>query len=122
MIEICFLRNFEEEFIEKIKDNSIIFPLDYKSLDILKSKKIKFELIDDFLTDEERKKLFLKCRDVWEKFSKMKKKELEYENINIFRIIDRNEILEYLMELFSESLVIKKIITKFSPDIIYASK
>lgn len=122
MIEICFLRNVEEEFIEKIKDNSIIFPLDYKSLDILKSKKIKFELIDDFLTDEERKKLFLKCRDVWEKFSKMKKKELEYENINIFRIIDRNEILEYLMELFSESLVIKKIITKFSPDIIYASK
>jgi len=122
MIEICFLRNFEEEFIEKIKDNSIIFPLDYKSLDILKSKKIKFELIDDFLTDEERKKLFLKCRDVWEKFSKIKKKELEYENINIFRIIDRNEILEYLMELFSESLVIKKIITKFSPDIIYASK
>ena len=122
MIKICFLRNVEEEFIEKIKDNSIIFPLDYKSLDILKSKKIKFELIDDFLTDEERKKLFLKCRDVWEKFSKMKKKELEYENINIFRIIDRNEILEYLMELFSESLVIKKIITKFSPDIIYASK
>lgn len=122
MIEICFLRNFEEEFIEKIKDNSIIFPLDYKSLDILKSKKIKFELIDDFLTDEERKKLFLKCMDVWEKNSKMKKKELEYENINIFRIIDRNEILEYLMELFSESLVIKKIITKFSPDIIYASK
>ena len=122
MIEICFLRNVEEEFIEKIKDNSIIFPLDYKSLDILKSKKIKFELIDDFLTDEERKKLFLKCMDVWEKNSKMKKKELEYENINIFRIIDRNEILEYLMELFSESLVIKKIITKFSPDIIYASK
>ena len=122
MTEICFLRNFEEEFIEKIKDNSIIFPLDYKSLDILKSKKIKFELIDDFLTDEERKKLFLKCMDVWEKFSKMKKKELEYENINIFRIIDRNEIKEYLMELFSESLVIKKIITKFSPDIIYASK
>ena len=37
MIEICFLRNFEEEFIEKIKDNSIIFPLDYKSLDILKN-------------------------------------------------------------------------------------
>ena len=67
MIEICFLRNFEEKFIEKIKDNSIIFPLDYKSLDILKSKKIKFELIDDFLTDEERKKLFLKCMDVWEK-------------------------------------------------------
>jgi hypothetical protein len=122
MIEIYFLRNFEEEFIEKIKDNSIIFPLDYKSLDILKSKKIKFELIDDFLTDEERKKLFLKCRDIWGKFSKMKKKELEYENINIFRIIDRNEIQEYLMELFSESLVIKKIITKFSPDIIYASK
>ena len=122
MIEICFLRNFEEKFIEKIKDNSIIFPLDYKSLDILKSKKIKFELIDDFLTDEERKKLFLKCMDVWEKISKMKKKELEYENINIFRMIDRNEIKGYLMELFSESLVIKKIITKFSPDIIYASK
>ena len=41
---------------------------------------------------------------------------------NLIGIIDRNEILEYLMELFSESLVIKKIITKFSPDIIYASK
>jgi hypothetical protein len=122
MSEIYFLRNFEEKFIEKIKDNSIIFPLDYKSLDILKTKKIKFELIDDFLTDKERKELFLKCRDIWEKFSKIKKKELEYENINVFRIIDRNEIQEYLMELFSESLLIKKIITKYSPDVIYAPK
>lgn len=122
MSEIYFLRNFEEKFIGKIKDNSIIFPLDYKSLAILKSKKIEFELIDDFLTDEERKKLFLKCRNIWEKFSKIKNKELEYENINIFRIIDRNEIQEYLMELFSESLLIKKIITKYTPDIIYASR
>jgi len=121
MTEIYFLRNFEEEFIEKIKENSMIFPLDYKSLDILKNKKIEFELIDDFLTDEERKELFLKSREVWENFSKMKNKELEYENINIFRMIDRNEIQEYLMGLFSESLLIKKIILKFSPDIIYAS-
>lgn len=122
MTEIYFLKSFEEEFIEKIKDNSIIFPLDYKSLDILKNKKIKFELIDEFLTDEERKELFLKSRDIWENFSKIKNKELEYENINIFRIIDRNEIQEYLMELFSESLLIKKIISKFSPDVIYAPK
>jgi len=121
MTEIYFLRNLEEEFIEKIKENSMIFPLDYKSLDILKNKKIEFELIDDFLTDEERKELFLKSREVWENFSKMKNKELEYENINIFRMIDRNEIQEYLMGLFSESLLIKKIILKFSPDIIYAS-
>lgn len=122
MTEIYFLKNLEEEIIEKIKDNSKIFPLDYKSLNILKNKKIKFELMDDFLTDEERKELFLKSRDVWENFSKIKNKELEYENINIFRIIDRNEIQEYLMELFSESLLIKKIISKFSPNIIYAPK
>ena len=114
MTKIYFIKKFEEEFIEKIKNDSIIFPLDYKSLDILKNKKIKFELIDDILTDEERKELFLKCRDVWEKFSKVKNNELEYENINIFRIIDRNEIQEYLMELFSESLLIKKIISKYS--------
>ena len=122
MTEIYFLKNLEEEIIEKIKDNSKIFPLDYKSLNILKNKKIKFELIDDFLTDEERKELFLKSRDVWEKFSKIKNNELEYKNINIFRIIDRNEIQEYLMELFSESLLIKKIILKFSPNMIYAPK
>ena len=122
MTKIYFIKKFEEEFIEKIKNDSIIFPLDYKSLDILKNKKIKFELIDDILTDEERKELFLKCRDVWEKFSKVKNNELEYENINIFRIIDRNEIQEYLMELFSESLLIKKIISKYSPDVIYAPK
>ena len=85
MTKIYFIKKFEEEFIEKIKNDSIIFPLDYKSLDILKNKKIKFELIDDILTDEERKELFLKCRDVWEKFSKVKNNELEYENINIFR-------------------------------------
>ena len=122
MKEIYFLRNFEEDYIKKIKINSRIFPLDYKSLDILKKNKINFELIDEFLSDNERKELFLKSREIWEKLSKIKNIEFEYENVNIFRIIDRNEIQEYLMGLFSESLLIKKIVTKFSPDIIYAPK
>lgn len=122
MTKICFLKNFDEKYIEKIDENSIIFPLDYKSLDILEKRKRKFEIIDSYLTDDERKELFSKCREGWERISQKQNEELKFENINIFRIIDRNEILEYLMEVSSETILINRVIKKKNPDEILAPK
>ena len=122
MTKICFLKNFDEKHIEKIDENSIIFPLDYKSLDILEKRKRKFEIIDSYLTDDERKELFSKCREGWERISQKQNEELKFENINIFRIIDRNEILEYLMEVSSETILINRVIGKKNPGEILAPK
>ena len=122
MTKIYFLKNFEEKFKGKIEDSALVYPLDYKSLYILKNNKIKFDLIDNFLNDNDRKELFQTCRNIWNEFTNISKKELEYNNFNVLQAIDRNEIQEYLMELYSISLVIKKIIDKFSPEIIFAPK
>ena len=122
MTKIYFLKNFEEKFKGKIEDSALVYPLDYKSLYILKNNKIKFDLIDNFLNDNDRKELFQTCRNIWSEFTNISKKELEYNNFNVLQAIDRNEIQEYLMELYSISLVIKKIIDKFSPEVIFAPK
>ena len=122
MTKIYFLKNFEEKFKGKIEDSALVYPLDYKSLYILKNNKIKFDLIDSFLNDNDRKELFQTCRNIWNEFTNISKKELEYNNFNVLQAIDRNEIQEYLMELYSISLVIKKIIDKFSPEVIFAPK
>ena len=122
MTKIYFLKNFEEKFKGKIEDDALIYPLDYKSLYILKNNKIKFDLIDNFLNDNDRKELFQTCRNIWNEFTNISKKELEYNNFNVLQAIDRNEIQEYLMELYSISLVIKKIIDKFSPEVVFAPK
>ena len=122
MTKIYFLKNFEEKFKGKIENDALVYPLDYKSLYILKNNKIKFDLIDNFLNDNDRKELFQTCRNIWNEFTNISKKELEYNNFNVLQAIDRNEIQEYLMELYSISLVIKKIIDKFSPEIIFAPK
>jgi len=122
MTKIYFLKNFEEKFKGKIENDALVYPLDYKSLNILKNNKIKFNLIDNFLNDNDRKELFQTCRNIWNEFTNISKKELEYNNFNVLQAIDRNEIQEYLMELYSISLVIKKIIDKFSPEVIFAPK
>ena len=122
MTKIYFLKNFEEKFKGKIEDGALVYPLDYESLYTLKNNKIKFNLIDNFLNDNDRKELFQTCRNIWSEFTNISKKELEYNNFNVLQAIDRNEIQEYLMELYSISLVIKKIIDEFSPEVIFAPK
>ena len=122
MNRIFLLKNTSNDFLEKIDESSKIYPLDYSSLEFLNKKKIPYEIIDNYLSDDERKELFLKCRNTWEKLSQNQNKELKLENINIFRIIDRNEILEYLMEIFSEAIMIRKLIQKKIPEEIIAPK
>ena len=77
MNKIYFLKNFEEKFKGKIEDSALVYPLDYKSLYILKNNKIKFDLIDNFLNDNDRKELFQTCRNIWNEFTNISKKELD---------------------------------------------
>lgn len=125
MAEIYFLKNFKPNMTEKLSkrnDGSIIFPLDYESLSVLNNNEIAFEYIDDFLTDDERKKLFIFCRNTWQHYSSIKNSEISIHGINILNCIDRNEIHEYLMEMYSNILMMKTIIEKYNPKKIYAPK
>ena len=70
MTKLCFLKKFDVKYIDKIDEKSIIFPLDYQSLDILEKRKINYKIIDNYLSEEDRKDLFLKCRKSWEQLSK----------------------------------------------------
>ena len=42
MIKLCFLKKINEKYLDKIDEESIIFPLDYESLDILEKRKIQY--------------------------------------------------------------------------------
>ena len=69
-----------------------------------------------------RRELFIKCREGWEKISQKQNEELKFQNVNIFRIIDRNEILEYLMEVSSEAILVNRVIQEKNPDEVLAPK
>jgi len=125
MTEVYFLKNFKPEMTKKLSksnDESIIFPLDYESLSVLNDNKIAFEYIDDFLTDDERKELFIFCRNIWQHYSSIKNSKVSIHGINVLNCIDRNEIHEYLMETYSDILMMKTIIEKYNPKKIYAPK
>ena len=42
MTKLCFLKKVDERYLDKIDEESIIFPLDYESLDILEKRKINY--------------------------------------------------------------------------------
>tara|TARA_Y100001936_G_scaffold208783_1_gene214470 strand:+ start:10832 stop:12673 length:1842 start_codon:yes stop_codon:yes gene_type:complete len=122
MTKLCFLKKFDIKYIDKIDEKSIIFPLDYQTVDVLEKRKINYKIIDNYLSEEDRKELFLKCRKIWEELSKKVDDRLKIENVNVFRIIDRNEILEYLMEVYSEMILMKIVIEENLPNEILAPK
>ena len=106
---------------EEINDYKI-YSFDYKSHKALLQQNIDHILVDKFLNDDDRNKLFqtsLKLADSW--YENPITKNLEFQNVNILGLIDTFEFHEFLIHKLILLLTIKRIIDKDKPEIISAS-
>ena len=120
MKNLYILQTTEEDYIRKLdKNDSDIVSFDYTSHMELVKKKISHKLLDDFLEDEERKEIFKNCRACLEELEIIDNTQLEFKNINLINIIDRNELLEFLMDILPRVSVLRKILKNTKYDTVF---
>lgn len=117
--------------LEKINDDKIISSLknidgeiivfDYITHKNLLKNKIPHVTIDNYFTDNERNQIFKFCISCCSWYKKIKFTDIMFNGINLFSIIDRNEILEFLMELIPKVHIIKKIVLEKKYNKIFAT-
>jgi len=106
--------------LEKIEETTLLFltrdnfsnfiSFDYDSHKILFNRNINHKLIDDFLTDLDRKKIFHKCNQYLKKIEQFNNLDLNFHGQNLINLIDRNELLEFLMDIIPQIHVLEKIL------------
>ncbi|RZD42031.1 MAG: hypothetical protein CXT78_10050 [Thaumarchaeota archaeon] len=106
--------------LEKIEETTLLFltrdnfsnfiSFDYDSHKILFNRNINHKLIDDFLTDLDRKKIFHKCNQYLKKIEQFNNSDLNFHGQNLINLIDRNELLEFLMDIIPQIHVLEKIL------------
>ncbi len=110
------------KFTQGITSNCKIYSLNYRSHKALTHQNIDHFLIDEFLNEDDRNKLFhtsLKLADSW--YENPITKNLEYQNVNILGLVDTFELQMFLIHKLILFLIIKRIIDKEKPEIISAS-
>jgi hypothetical protein len=81
-----------------IDDSSKFIAFDFISHENLLKKGIKHDIIDDFLTDETRKDIFIFCSTWLKRYEEEENLEFKIHDVDLTTVIDRNELLEFLME------------------------
>ena len=112
MTKLYILEKIEEtELLALTEDNSSEFvSFDFNSHKILSDRNITHKLIDDFLTDFDRKKIFDQSNQYLKKIEKFNDSNLNFHGINFINLIDRNELLEFLMDIIPQIHVVQKIL------------
>ena len=112
MTKLYVLEKIEEtRLLSLTKDDSSNFiSFDYDSHKILFNRNINHKLIDDFLTDLDRKKIFHKCNQYLKKIEQFNNSDLNFHGQNLINLIDRNELLEFLMDIIPQIHVLEKIL------------
>jgi len=109
------------EKIEKSK-KSIVVPLTFKTIKILKEKKIKFELFDELLSPKDYEAIdndvYKIGREWWN--NEYLKQIFEYQGLNISNMVE-SELIVSLLKIGHRVCFIKKIISHVKPDIVYVS-
>jgi len=123
MKDLYILENISENEINKILINkkTKIVVIDFISHKILKKSNIEHQLIDDFLTDTMRKDIFQFCASWLNQYEKNTNSEFEVHGINLVSLVDRNELLEFLMEIIPKVVAINNIIKNEKYETIFTS-
>ena len=122
MKNLYILQDINEEKLSELKEeNADFIAFDYISHKILAKNKIKHNLIDDYINENDRKEIFQFCSTCLKQYEKSDESDLKFHNIDLVSIIDRNELHEFLMDLVPKIKALKKIIDKGSYDIIFVS-
>tara|TARA_B110001454_G_scaffold140161_1_gene130145 strand:+ start:2019 stop:3869 length:1851 start_codon:yes stop_codon:yes gene_type:complete len=112
MTTLYILEEIEEtKLLALTQDNSSEFiSFDFNSHKILSDRNIAHKLIDNFLTDFDRKKIFDHSNEYLKKIEKFNNSDLNFHGINFINLIDRNELLEFLMDIIPQIHVVQKIL------------
>jgi len=122
MKNLYILQDINEEKLSELKEeNADFIAFDYISHKILAKNKIKHNLIDDYINENDRKEIFQFCSTCLKQYERSDESDLKFHNIDLVSIIDRNELHEFLMDLVPKIKVLKKIIDKGLYDKIFVS-
>jgi len=122
MKNLYILQDINEEKLSKLKEeNADFIAFDYVSHKILAKNKIKHNLIDDYINENDRKEIFQFCSTCLKQYERSNESDLKFHNIDLVSIVDRNELHEFLMDLVPKIKALKKIIDKGSYNTIFVS-
>ncbi len=109
------------EIIELEKKKADIVTFDYESHRQLVKHNIIHELPDNYFEDKDREIIFKFCSEYLLKLENFKNHETTYHDVNLVNIVDRNELLESMMDVIPQAYVLKKILEKQEFDNVYIS-
>ena len=106
---------------EILNEDTKVFSFNLKVHRELQYRKIKHEIADDLLNQEERLQLFDKGLEFLSWYSKISSNNLEFEGVNLLKLFDSHEFHSYLMPNLVNFIIIKRVIEKEKPTKIIAT-
>ena len=100
---------------------SEVIAFDFLTHKFLNEKKIHHSIIDDHIDDCERIDIFKSCRKNLQEYEKITNSGINFHNLDLVSIVDRNELLEFLMQTLPKILVIKKFLENNNYEKIFLS-
>ena len=92
MKNLYILQDINEEKLSELKEeNADFIAFDYISHKILAKNKIKHNLIDDYINENDRKEIFQFCSTCLKQYERSNESDLKFHNIDLVSIVDRNE-------------------------------
>ena len=117
--ELTIFDNYE--FLSK--DSTVVIAVDFRTHKKLEEKKISHELLDDYLQNEERKKLYDFILSKYSWFDNLsQKRNYEFNNINILSLMSPLEFHEFLLSILIKFSSIKNVLEKNYSDEIFVNK
>ena len=112
MTELYILEGIkEEELTNLVKKNfSEFITFDYESHKKLSDKNIHHKLIDDYITDLDRREIFDFSNRCLKKIEEFNESVLRFHDINLVNLIDRNELHGFLMNIIPKIKVVEQIL------------
>ena len=112
MTELYILEGIkEEELTNLVKKNfSEFITFDYESHKKLSDRNIHHKLIDDYITDLDRREIFDFSNRCLKKIEEFNGSVLRFHDINLVNLIDRNELHGFLMNIIPKIKVVGQIL------------
>ena len=102
-------------------ENTKIFSFDLDVHEKLVSKKIIHNMADNLLDQEQRMNIFDKLIEFRSWHSNLPPNKIEYENVNLLKLLDSNEFLQFISSKIINSIIIHKIIENEKPSKIFTT-
>ena len=112
MAELYVLEGIKEEELTNLikKKSSEFITFDYESHKKLSDRNIHHKLIDDYITDLDRREIFDFSNRCLKKIAEFNESALRFHDINLVNLIDRNELLGFLMNIIPKIKAVEQIL------------